>query len=57
MDQREKRVYLIQQLLNEKKEYRTIPIPDEEEETKSGLKVIFNVFLEKDERIYEQLLR
>ena len=29
MDQREKRVYLMQQLLNEKKEYRTMPIPDE----------------------------
>lgn len=32
-------------------------IKEYQEETKSGLKVIFNVYLEKDERIYAQLLR
>lgn len=43
MDQREKRVYLIQQLLNEKKEYCTIPIPDEEEEQKKLLRSLMNI--------------
>lgn len=43
MDQREKRVYLIQQLINEKKEYRTIPIPDEEEEQKKLLRSLMNI--------------
>lgn len=43
MDQREKRVYLIQQLLNEKKEYRTMPIPDEEEEQKKLLRSLTNI--------------
>ena len=32
-------------------------VKEYQEETKSGLKVIFNVYLEKDERIYAQLLR
>ena len=43
MDQREKRVYLIQQLLNEKKEYRTMPIPDEEEEQTKLLRSLTNI--------------
>lgn len=43
MDQREKRVYLMQQLLNEKKEYRTMPIPDEEEEQKKLLRSLTNI--------------